>query len=167
VLSGWGLSLPLDGLLPGSAVVVPRYGLSGDSGGFWGCGPRGESLDGFGVLTPMSDVSFTFMTPDSIIADLKALRELFSDPARWTQKVSARNARGEQVYPLDPSATCFCLLGGMVKVVSGDRRRYTMLYSVLDAEKPNGCQTLAHFNDRYRYESVLGLIRLALTGMDP
>lgn len=45
------------------------------------------------------------------LAGLKAMRELLSDPARWTKGTEARNAKGRPVRPWWKSATCWCLLG--------------------------------------------------------
>lgn len=53
-----------------------------------------------------------------VVDDLKATRELISDPAHWTTKVSARNAQGVHVLPLDPTATCFCVLGAIFRVAT-------------------------------------------------
>ena len=41
------------------------------------------------------------------------LKELFSSRERWTQGAYARNHEGGEVDWEDPSAVCWCLMGGL------------------------------------------------------
>lgn len=43
--------------------------------------------------------------------DLIAIRDLLSDPARWTQILSARRADGDYAWPRAPEAVRWCLVG--------------------------------------------------------
>ena len=45
-----------------------------------------------------------------------SLQELFADESRWTTGTLARDANGKHVSPEEESATCYCLVGGAVKV---------------------------------------------------
>ena len=47
---------------------------------------------------------------------LRGMRELLSDPARWTKQVHARDANGREVPPKHSEAVCWCLDGAMLKV---------------------------------------------------
>lgn len=51
---------------------------------------------------------------------LIAMRELLSDPSRWTKGQLARNTHGEVCYPTDSEATCFCLYGAAVKIADDE-----------------------------------------------
>lgn len=47
--------------------------------------------------------------------NLIKMRALLADPQRWTKKAYARKADGTTCVPLDPNATCFCILGAQAK----------------------------------------------------
>ena len=54
---------------------------------------------------------------------LEALQELFSDPARWTTNVLARDAQGHATnYLIDKDTinppVCWCLMGGIAKATN-------------------------------------------------
>lgn len=51
-----------------------------------------------------------------LVEDLKAIRELLSDPAHWTQGTHARDADGNRVDSMSKYATCFCLDGAAQRV---------------------------------------------------
>jgi len=55
------------------------------------------------------------MNPTDSIKLLTKVRELLSDPARWTQGTAARNVEGRHVTSTDPNATCWCLMGAVWK----------------------------------------------------
>lgn len=56
----------------------------------------------------------------------KTMAELFSDPDRHTKKSTARDATGVNVNSCDPTAVCWCLLGGIWKVY-GSQRTYSLV----------------------------------------
>lgn len=61
------------------------------------------------------------MTVAATLRDAKALIEAKG----WTQNCEARNARGAEVSPHDPGATCFCGVGAIVAASLAARRRNT------------------------------------------
>lgn len=52
----------------------------------------------------------------SAIEILTEVRGLLSEPGRWTQYASARNASGDPVPPRSDEAVCFCAVGAFYKV---------------------------------------------------
>lgn len=49
----------------------------------------------------------------TVLGTLEAARKLISDPSRWTQKTSARNATGRKVAANSPSAAKWCAYGAI------------------------------------------------------
>jgi hypothetical protein len=47
---------------------------------------------------------------------LSGLSKLFHDPAKHTTGAAARDANGEMCFVVSKHATCFCALGGLMKV---------------------------------------------------
>jgi hypothetical protein len=99
---------------------------------------------------------------DRTLADLVALRRLFEE-CQWTQGANARDARGRAVSDTAPDATCFCLVGGMNRVLKPDDGpdRYLELK---DALTSCGVPDLVMFNDQRgrTKEDVLTLIESAI-----
>jgi hypothetical protein len=58
--------------------------------------------------------------PTSAIEILTGVRDLLSDPERWTQGASARNAKGEPVDVHSEEATCFCAVGALYRIAFPD-----------------------------------------------
>lgn len=54
--------------------------------------------------------------PTSAIEILTGVRDLLSDPERWTQGASARNVAGESVDLFSEDAVCFCAVGAFYRV---------------------------------------------------
>lgn len=48
------------------------------------------------------------------------IKELFSDPSRWTQGAFARDKDGNEVSPRSRKAVCWCLEGATEKCYKGD-----------------------------------------------
>jgi hypothetical protein len=44
------------------------------------------------------------------------VKDILSDPSKWTQGAAARNKRGELCSVLSPDATRFCILGAIARV---------------------------------------------------
>ena len=58
------------------------------------------------------------MTAPQTVADvLDAAADLLEKPKGWTQKTSARDFKGREVPASSPSATCFCVMGAIARVV--------------------------------------------------
>lgn len=84
---------------------------------------------------------------------LQALRKLLADPKRWTKGVYAKDAKGNTVHAHMPDAACWCLTGGMRKVlVDADPQRRPNLAPILlgmgstqlDVVKFNDAKTTTH-----------------------
>ena len=99
------------------------------------------------------------------------LKALFVSEENWTKKSIALDKEGNEVYPSNESAFCYCLIGGIHKVCNVQPgKRYTSspkvykMYSILCAvgEIPFG--TLATWNDMYirTFEDVVNLIDKAI-----
>ena len=115
--------------------------------------------------------SSSHSSPD-LIADLRSLSELFSDPGRRTTGVDARDDSGRRVDPFAPEAVCFCLLGGAAKVAGattdGDNDdgewRYRNLCEALRSALPESARgSLAVFNDMSPHSQVVAVIASALS----
>lgn len=83
-------------------------------------------------------------------SDLVALRELLSDPSRWTTGRHARDINGNTVIPTSPSALCWCLMGGMHKIGIG-----WDAFAIIN-NRVGGF--VAKFNDEKGHQAVLDLI---------
>lgn len=80
---------------------------------------------------------------------LVEMRELLSDPKRWTKGMVARNAKHEPCSSISGEAVCFCLWGAEVKVLDKHRRLNTLLESAVD-EVMHECSpqaSVSMFND--------------------
>jgi hypothetical protein len=78
---------------------------------------------------------------------MKQVRELLSDPNRWTKHYYARRADGKETDPLSPDAVSFCLLGACAKLGVDS----TPLYDNLNVG-------VAEFNDKVTHEQVLAFL---------
>lgn len=63
---------------------------------------------------------------------LLRMRRLLADSSSWTKRASARDSRGREVQPSDPSAVKFCLFGAIAKVTSDNCTSVTLV--ALDKE---------------------------------
>ncbi len=84
------------------------------------------------------------------------MKELLSDPTKWTQGESARDEHGNKCSALEPQAVCFCLLGAMNRCYPG--QTFTEAYNKLAKNVPNG--DIADWNDDVMrtHPQVLALI---------
>lgn len=73
----------------------------------------------------MTDADFPEpMNPHTeTIAVLDAVRDVLSNPDRWTKFELARSRLGDPVEPDDPSASCWCLQGAISRVVDDSTTR--------------------------------------------
>lgn len=102
------------------------------------------------------------MTP-AALSLARRVRELLSEPGRWTQGAKARTATGAECLALNPSAACWCLLGAMVKCAPGrtDEVRADLtraLYSKVYWSLPYGFFTEWHDNPKTTHADVLALL---------
>jgi hypothetical protein len=98
----------------------------------------------------------------SPLEDLKAARELISDPSRWTQGAAARNDAGNETNSTSPDATCFCSLGAITKVVGAPGERRRVVKNLLREGLPEGHSYIAVFNDTHTHEEVLAVFDRAI-----
>ena len=107
---------------------------------------------------------------------LATLETLLERPGAHTRGVLARNASGEKVAALDSDATCWCLLGGIVKVTGKWNMHETLCanmihalfeampdYAVImtDGNEIDEEATVFEFNDSQTTERCMALIRRA------
>lgn len=90
---------------------------------------------------------------------LSDARRLISDPNRWAQGVFARDGYGQPVKPLEQTAHCWCLLGGVARC-SNDlgitppellRFMQEMMHFLYGQQ----FETLGEMNDYLNHDSVL------------
>lgn len=98
---------------------------------------------------------------------LRELRALLTPPERWTKTAQARDAHGHVVGPNHPTATCFCILGGIKKVeldplIRGDIRDHLMIN--IERRFNGRFHGIDDFNDAEdtTHEDVLNLIDYAI-----
>lgn len=91
--------------------------------------------------------------PKSVVM-CSTLTELFEDKSRWTQGTMARDTNGKMLPSEDPSAVCWCLLGGLDKVYK-DFVTKTAAYKKISDRVGN----LNTFNDRNSYETIYQLVK--------
>lgn len=90
---------------------------------------------------------------------LRGMRELLSDPTRWTKFACARDSMGLTVKDDDPSAACWCLIGAAAKVAGRDGG-WAKAVNALDRlvqPKPASC-----WQDEHEHAEVLGLLDRAI-----
>lgn len=103
----------------------------------------------------MSDKTKT-ITPLGL---LTGMRELLTDPKKWTQGKYARTSEGYQVVPNSSTAVCFCLAGAALKQVGAEGMCDTIGSKVLNmlaeeyrmyppAQRIQGAHTVWNWNDR-------------------
>lgn len=103
------------------------------------------------------------MTPVEI---LKAARELISDRARWTQRVSARYENGLSCWIYDQAAVCWCASAAILKV--SDKGVSTV--NRQKAEIALRCTvdtSISTFNDRHTHREVLDAFDRAISIAEP
>src|SRR3546814_7719619 len=79
----------------------------------------------------------------SLQQDLIAARAVIADPINWTKESLSRTSAGDEIWPTDDTATCWCLGGALLKVVDAPNSneiddRYRIARAFLDREFGNG-----------------------------
>jgi hypothetical protein len=100
---------------------------------------------------------------------LIAARARIAQPERWTKKAFARNALGQEVFPISASAVCWCMMGAMRSVAyTTTSDGYFVIHSVDPAETAienahNGlsCPEL-NDNDKTTHADVLAMFDRAI-----
>ncbi len=100
--------------------------------------------------------------PSSTVETLERVRELLSDPNRWTQGFFARNAEGAGIG-IDgikaDKAAAFCILGALFRV---DGPYGFPAEEAIRNALPRGVQGIPDYNDSRRHRSVLKLLDKAI-----
>ena len=65
------------------------------------------------------------------------IKELLSDPSKWTQGVIARDSNGLHVGVHSSSATCFCLYGAMRRCYGSDFKTEYNVFNRLQQMVPD------------------------------
>lgn len=112
------------------------------------------------------------------VRQLRLVRSLLADPARWTKGAMAKDASGENVSPHSPKATCWCLVGAVYKVRDDNPDvRGSCVGDTIDISKAidravsarGFGRNCAAYQDRAdtTHADVLSLIDEAIKGLDP
>lgn len=107
------------------------------------------------------------MNLQEIIADIQGVQTVLSSFDTWTKKVCARAADGTPVLSTDTRATCFCLLGAILRTQPNDTGRQDRLINYLTSLMPDHSKwrnvvKLTTFNDEHSYPEVMELLQRAL-----
>jgi hypothetical protein len=108
--------------------------------------------------------------PPTVLDVLRQTRELLSSPSRWTKETFARDARGNEVSEVDPSACRWCLIGAIGRVSRDLGFEYLTFRNptcdILDAFAPvderDRPLLLASINDTGGRKAVLALLDRAI-----
>ena len=87
-----------------------------------------------------------------IAAEIKAIDDLLDSPEKWTQRMAARDAHGERIHPLDEKASCFCLLGALIRV-RGVRAYVSPVDETLSVIKTAATKVM---HPTIRFDTVMG-----------
>ncbi len=105
-------------------------------------------------------------TPKDVLLGVK---ELLSDPNKWTQGAAAVDNEGGSVYPTDRSACQFCLIGGVSRVLGqGPFSEKSTLHAEVCEVLRSACREIAgnayltRYNDSHTHAEVMGLLDKAI-----
>lgn len=93
---------------------------------------------------------------------LLALRELLSDEKRWTKKVLAREPSGFTTSPISPKASCFCMGGGLMKILRCTGGFSEPYQNARDAIVRAAGAPIATANDRATHAEMLAILDEAI-----
>src|SRR3546814_8573316 len=88
----------------------------------------------------------------SLQQDLIAARAVIADPITWTKEPLSRTSAGDEIWPTDDTATCWCLGGALLKVVDAPNSneiddRYRIASEFLARAFGNGDTPDSEFED--------------------
>lgn len=58
------------------------------------------------------------MRKAEVVQVLRQAADLVEPPGRWTTKYHARDEVGNPVYPMAPSAVCWCIIGACYRITN-------------------------------------------------
>lgn len=97
------------------------------------------------------------MNPENkaeVLSTLNKVRDLLTDPAKWTQNTSARNADGHEEIIESPAATCWCLYGAILKVRDPEGPAFGSEVT-LDYLDDSLDMAIGRFNDTHTHAEVI------------
>lgn len=115
--------------------------------------------------------------PTNPVEIIEGMLVLFSDEAKWTKNLLAKNADGQDVACDSPEATCFCMMGGIDRVTYGvegeTNEEATCMIPDLKAEidtydyihnavVEKGGSSIPSFNDSTDYPTMMTVLNRAL-----
>lgn len=91
---------------------------------------------------------------------IQALRDLLSDPKRFTVGAFARNASGIPVGPRDEGAVCWCLLGAIRKLETDWQPGSDLYIQLREKLTPRlaGGRSVATWSDVNGHDAVIKLL---------
>src|SRR4051812_39887610 len=102
------------------------------------------------------------------IAAIVEVRDLFKDPSKWTTGLYARDADARDVDPCDPTACCWCLIGGLRKVLNigendqnavyEEAKHIILIFTRAKYNYPQETVGLLGLNDAKGYEAVMEVL---------
>lgn len=107
----------------------------------------------------------------STLQILQETRTLLSDKTKWAKGTLAFNGRGQAVAPNDPSATKWCLMGGISLICGAEWHAQTMdlvyaaLRAQIDPSEFTSLSGLGSWNDKSEttHELILQTLDKAIT----
>jgi hypothetical protein len=104
------------------------------------------------------------VTPAKKADVLRHARRLIADSSAWTKGAAARNADGATCQPRDITATCFCSIGAVVRVVGDDYAAFAPLLRCLMPSEVQPFAAVQLFNDSHdtRHADVLRMFDEAI-----
>lgn len=94
---------------------------------------------------------------------LRNVRELLSDPRRWTRGSVARTADDAETHPRSPNAVAWCLIGAAEHCAT-DRHSYWAARSALleEVTRRQPGAGIPRFNDMATHDEILSVVEAAL-----
>lgn len=91
----------------------------------------------------------------NLLETLRYGRALISSPERWTQHESARDAKGNYVFPVQDNAVCWCSTGVLDKIggscrIDAIEELSTTSFKVANTE-------IVKYNDTHSHTEVLAV----------
>src|SRR3546814_16390077 len=95
----------------------------------------------------------------SLQQDLIAARAVIADPINWTKESPSRTSAGDEIWPTDDTATCWCLGGALLKVADAPTSneiddRYRIAREFIDRESGPGATPDSEFADFGEYNDT-------------
>lgn len=94
----------------------------------------------------------------------KTVKELLSDPERWTKNWYAHDAQGGSINAQNREAACWCMLGAIIRVYGHGEMATTARHRLRDVIKKHyGEFDVARINDRESttHADVMNILEMA------